>query len=95
MDKYTFGNSQAAQNLVSDILEQPQYQPYKEAVCRRLSKQTARLKAVMTIRDKTIREETLRMWHKTFVPWTEGLPELVKTHIRCVETGIYRQFLKS
>jgi len=92
--EFTFGASQAARNLMASILQQPEYRQYKEAVCRRLSKQLERLNAVMDIRNSVVRQATLKMWHDTFPNWCRGLPEIVKTHAICVETGWYRYLLK-
>jgi hypothetical protein len=92
--KHTFGESQAAINLMGNILEQPEYRKYKRVVCRKLSKQIKAMKALMIIENKVLRKDTLKMWHDKFISLTADLPEIIKTHTRCVETGIYRQLLK-
>ena len=94
MDKYTFGKSQAATNLLCDILENPEYKQCSRRVARLLSKQFKALLAAAKISDKGVRNATLRLWHDKFETLTDGLPEVVKTHIRCVETGKFRQILK-
>ena len=94
MDKYTFGNSQAAQNLMVDILRKPEYIKYSKRVARLLSKQNIILRTVQFIPKETIRKATLKMWHEHFVDLCVDLPEVVKTHTLCIETGWYRQLLK-
>ena len=95
MDKYTFGNSQSEINLVSSILTNPQYAIYSRKVARLLSKQFQALNMVSTIPDERIKRHTMRMWHERFVSLLNDLPEIVKTHTLCVETGKYRQLLKT
>ena len=94
MDRYTFGNSQAAQNLIGNILPKPEYMKYSKRVTRLLSKQISILKLVNCISNETTRKATLRMWHRHFVELCLDLPEAVRTHTLCVETGWYRQTLK-
>jgi len=91
---YTFGESQAAVNLMGNILQQPEYQAIKRKVCRILAKQIEGMKSLMVIKNKVDREATIRMWHDKFVTIIVDLPEVVKSHTRCVETGWYRQLLK-
>ena len=93
MDKHTFGDSQAAVNLMVDILEKPEYKQYSPRVARLLAKQFKALKAVAEISDKSVREATLQMWHRRFIGLASGLPELVKTHTLCVAAGKYHQIL--
>ena len=95
MDKYTFGNSQAAQNLVGDILRKPEYEKYSEQVARLLSKQIVTLKSINHIPIDHIRKATLKMWHEHFISLCSKLPEIVRTHVLCVETGWYRQSLRN
>lgn len=92
--KFTFGESQAAMNLMGNILQQSDYQKYQRIVCRKLSKQIEVMKAMMFIENKTLRKATLKLWHEKFTLESDTLPEIIKTHMRCVETGIYRQLLK-
>ena len=92
--KFTFGDSQSAQNLMGGILQMPEYAGCKDAVCRKLGKQIERYHSLMAIEHKDIREATLVMWHNKFKEMTDDLPELVKTHTRCVETGFYRDCLR-
>ena len=94
IDRYTFGKSQAAQNLIANILQKPEYVQYSKRVARLLSKQSAILNMVAFIPNETTKKATLRMWHEHFAGLTLGLPEIVKTHTLCVETGWYRQLLK-
>ena len=93
MDRYTFGSSKAAQNLIN-ILQEPRYNQYSKRVARLLSKQSTILKEINTIHNKTIREATLKMWHEHFVVLCSSLPEIVRTHTLCVETAWYRQLLR-
>ncbi len=92
--KYTFGKSQSAINLMSSILCLEEYKIFKRKVCSLLSKQSEAFHSIMTMPNKRVRGATLKMWHERFAILCEDLPELVKTHTRCVETGLYRQFLK-
>jgi hypothetical protein len=92
--KYTFGDSQAAINLTSSILENPEYSGLRQKVSRLLTKQIITLKAIMEIRNNRIREASLTIWHSRFPSKLADLPEIVKTHVLCVETGVYRQLLK-
>ena len=92
---HTFGNSQAAINLMGNILAQAEYKPFKPRICRLLSKQSEAFNSLMAISNIRIRKAALEIWHKKFTLLTEGLPEIVKTHTCCVETGIYRRLLKS
>ena len=94
MDKHTWGNSQASVNLITQILIQPEYQQYSKFVRRHLTKQSVALNYIMSIPSKSIRETTLKMWHDKFFLQVISLPEVVKTHVLCVETSIYRQLLK-
>ena len=93
MDRHTFGTSQAAINLVEDIL--PKQEPLvRRRASRVLSKQIVALKAITGIPDKGVRETTLLMWHGRFKELTESLPEILRDHIRCVETGLYRALMR-
>ena len=82
-------------NLITNILENPEYKVYTRKVARLLGKQFKAFLAVIEISDKETREAALKMWHDKFKERTENLPEVIKTHIRCVETGKYRQLLKN
>ncbi|MCJ7457411.1 MAG: hypothetical protein MUP17_00250 [candidate division Zixibacteria bacterium] len=92
--KYTFGDSMAAVNLTSNILEKQEFRDIRHKVARLLTKQIIALKSLMAIRDKRMREASLKMWHDEFPLKVSDLPELVRTHVLCVETGIYRQLLR-
>ena len=93
--KYTFGDSRAAINLTSSILEQSEFKNIRRKVSRLLTGQSVALKSLMAIRDKRSREASLKMYHDRFQLKVSDLPEIVRTHVLCVETGIYRQLLKS
>lgn len=93
LDKNTWGNSRSAINLVT-ILLKPEYQECARRARRVLTKQFEALQSVMDIRCKNIREHSLYMWHERFPSLLSGLPEIVRTHILCVETGKYRQLLR-
>lgn len=94
MDKYTFGNSKAAVNLMT-TLEKPKYQDRASTVTRLLSKQLTALKAIMSIPDKNTRETTLLLWKRMFIERIDfqSLPEVIKTHTLCVATGYYRKYM--
>ena len=94
MDKHTWGDSQAAINLATHILAQPEYNQYSKFVSRNLSKQFIALSSIMAIPDKNTRETTLKMWHDRFKGLVSVLPEVVRTHTLCVETGEYRKKLR-
>jgi hypothetical protein len=93
-DKFTFGKAQSAINLMS-ILEKQEYKEYLPQVMRLLSKQSESLNAVMCIPHEHTRNFTLDMWHRHFATLVVGLPEIVRTHTLCVETGWYRQLLRN
>ena len=93
MDKYTFGNSRAAVNLMASILEKPEYKHCSAQVARILDKHFKVLGVVAKLPDKTIRGATLQMWHKHFLGRIEDLPELVRTHTACVMASRYHQLL--
>lgn len=94
MDKHTFGDSKAAINLVT-TLETPEYQVYQRLSCKRLSKQTEALKALMFIPDKNTRETALELWDKNFTLQVNTMeaPEVIKSHILCVAAGHFRESL--
>lgn len=94
MDKYTFGKEQSVVNLVGNILLMPEYVIYQSKVARLLSRQMIALSAISTISNEAIRRTTLEMWHERFTSLVSGLPEIIRTHMRCFETGKYRQLLK-
>ena len=91
--KHTFGKSQAALNLVGDILEKPEHKEFRPKVFRLLSKQSEFLNSVMEISNKRVREACLKMSHDRFATSVAELPEIVRTHVLCVETGVYRQLV--
>ena len=90
----TFGKAKAAINLTTSILENPEYQYTRRKVCRLLSKQIEAYNFLMAIPNTHTRRACLKMFHDKFVERVTDLPEIVKTHTRCVETGIYRKLLK-
>ena len=89
----TFGNTQCAINLMG-ILQKEQYVSYSRKVQHLLAKQNVVFLSLRNIDNKSVYLSTILMWHKRFIGLTENLPELVKTHTRCVETALYRQSLK-
>jgi predicted RNase H-like HicB family nuclease len=91
---YSFGESKAAINLMSNILEMPEYKGIRHNVLSNLARQDTHLNAIMDIKDKNTRQACLEMWHMRFVGITEGYPEVVRSHVRNVETAIYRKLLK-
>jgi len=93
MDKHTFGNSQASVNLITDILEKPEYKNYSTKVARVLDKHFKVLIVVSRIPNETIRRATMEMWHKHFSARLEGLPEIIKTHTLCVMSTRYHELL--
>ena len=92
---HTFGNTKAAINLTTSILENPEYQQFRRKVCRLLSKQIETLNSLTEISNSRVRKASLKVWHDKFAMQVIGLPEIVKTHTLCVETGIYRRLLKT
>ena len=94
MDKFTFGKSQSAINLIESILPKPENQVYRRKVCRMLSKQIEALNGVCEITDTGVRKTTLEMWHKRFLDRMPALPRVVETHIKAVEAGMYRDRLQ-
>ena len=93
MDRHTWGNSQSAINLTT-ILERPEYKECSDRVCRVLSKYMASMKAISYIPDKSTRETVLIMWHNRIVDSVDDLPEVVRTHFRCVAKGRLRQLIR-
>lgn len=92
---HTFGSSKAAIHLTTNILAKEEYKLFKRKVCHLLSKQIEVFNSIMMISNIRVRKTTLKLWHDRFNQLTDDLPEVVKTHTRCVETGIFRQMLKS
>lgn len=91
MDKFTFGDSKAAVNLMK-TLNAPFYSLYARKVCRLLAKQLQSIKAIMAIPDQTIRKAVLKLWHDRFIAIVNNseMPEVIKTHTLCVATTFYR-----
>lgn len=94
MDKFTFGNSKAAVNLVK-TLGRPEYQKYSAQANRLLAKQLVALGAIMFIPDKNTRETALLLWKQMFIERVNSanIPEVIKTHILCVATSYYRKYM--
>lgn len=92
MDKYTFGDSKAAINLVK-TLGMPEYSLCARKVSRLLGKQIQSINAIMAISDKGVRRAVLTLWRDRFINAvnTTVLPEIIKTHILCVATAFYRR----
>jgi len=93
MDIHTFGNTQAAYNLIK-ILDEPEYQRYSKQAGRKLSLQIEHLNYVMAIEDKATREATLIFWKHNFIASIAQLPEIVRTHILSVATAHFRKLWK-
>lgn len=93
MDKYMWGKSQAAVNLIT-ALKTPEYEMFARIVRRRVSTQIRGLEAMMTITEPHFRRAALEMWHKQFPAKLPELPEVIRTHILCVETSKFRELLK-
>jgi hypothetical protein len=92
IDKFTFGKTQSAINLMG-ILEK-EHKECLPRVMRLLSRQSESFNAIMHIPHEHTRNFTLDMWHKRFPMLVAELPEVVRTHTLCVETGWYRQLLR-
>ena len=92
--KYTFGDSQASINLIDDILAKPEYVKNRSKVFRLLGTQLQAFAVIVTIPDRKVRQATLGMWHDRFALRAAELPEIVRTHTICVETGHYRERLR-
>jgi len=91
MDKHSWGNSQAAIDLIT-MLEREEYIPFAKSVRSRLTTQWQRLDALMKIEEPGIRKECLISFHNLFKKRINEilLPEELKTHILCVATSRYR-----
>ena len=92
--KHTFGDSQASINLIDNILAKPEYIKTRSKVFRLLARQLQAFAVIVAIPDEKVRLATLRMWHDKFAAKVAELPEIVRTHTLCVETGQYRKRLR-
>ena len=92
MDKNTFSNSKAAQNLVG-ILEQPENLSYCSAVSSLLSRCQQEMRAIMTISNLDLRRTILTIWRHRFVDLVKAreFPDIIETHTLCVVVGFYRK----
>lgn len=92
MEKYIWGNSKGAVNLIT-MLETAEYSQYFRAVSSIISKYFQSTGAIKAIADRTIREAVLLMWHAKFVDRVTQLdiPEVIKTHMLCVGKTRNRQ----
>ena len=95
MDKATFGDSQAAQNLVTSMLNNPDYASYKSRATRILAKWFEYSSAVMGIQNKTIRLGILTLERKHFLTWIDkaDFPKVMKTHMCNVIVGQHRRLI--
>ena len=93
MDKMTFSDSKAAQNLVMSMLNTSDYASYKVPAIRILAKWFEYSSSVMHIPNETIRKGTLYLWRKHFIAWVDetNFPEVMKSHMRNVIVGQYRK----
>lgn len=91
LDVYTFGDGQAAQNLVN-ILNELQDKRILRKVERYISNHYQTIKSICTIQDKMQRNKVLRVYRKHAIP-TEctGLPDRVADHMHNVLTTRIRQ----
>jgi len=94
MDEHTWGNAPAAVNLVK--LLELESDKVAKSVRKKLTLQIDLLNAVMDIRNSAHRKALLLKSHQEFkalvaqADWAEN----IKTHVACVETGIFRAFQK-
>lgn len=95
MDKYTFGNSKAAINLIRTLDELGDVK-LQRGVSSVLSKYATAMAQIMFIPSKTTREAILQLWLAKVSALIEDSPwpEIIKTHVRCVAVGLYRAYLK-
>ena len=95
MDKFTFGDSKAAVNLV-EILDKPEHSLCSPKALRMLSKYMTSINALEAIPHKGTRETVLRLWHDRFINQVNesSFPIVVSTHLNCVATSQYRKQLR-
>ena len=94
MDKATFGNTQAALNLVGNIL--PDYPLLKKKVSSLLSVYLGDTAMLMYIPDKKVRRQALLLWRNHLLKYllTKEFPLVVRTHVSNLIIGRYRQLLR-
>ena len=92
IDKFTFGNSKCAVNLIS-ILNKEENSQYRHKSLRILSKYMKGIGALMFVTDKDTRETALKIWLERFKLLTRSanIPTLIETHLNCVATTEYRK----
>jgi len=95
MDKCTFSDSKAAQNLVG-ILNDSKYDIYSSKVSKILSKYFTYTSYIMFIPDKHIRDMMLNMLREKSIETINelALPEVIKTHALNVTAMQYRKCIK-
>lgn len=95
MDKCTFSNTPAAQNLIK-ILEKESNPKIASRVAKFVSKYSRYLGASTYIPDKTVRESTLLMWRGRFINHVEKmeLPQDIKTYILNIMAYQFRKCMK-
>ena len=88
---YTFGNSQAAVNLMK-TLRTDSYSCYTRDVLRPLSKFSHCSSAIMQIPDASLCEAVLLVWRRLFEDYIKAkdIPEKLKTLACCVITTRFR-----
>ena len=95
MDKYTFGNSRGAINLITTLQRDENLQ-YISKVSTILAKFYQTTRAIMFIPDVAVRQTVHQLWHQKFVDQIMrlGMPDVIKSHTRCVLATRYRQCFK-
>ena len=95
MDKCTFLDSKAAQNLTI-ILNDSKYNIYSPKISKILSKYFTYTSGIMFIPNKTIRDATLNIYRKEFIRKIIDLdlPEVIKTHTLNVIVAQNRKCLR-
>jgi hypothetical protein len=94
MDKYTWGDSQGAVNLIA-TLEQQEYSKYSRKIASHLSRFYSSTMAIVAMPDKAVCEAVLLLWLKHFKELVRqwDMPEVLKTHTLCVATTRIRKFI--
>jgi len=92
MDKYMWGKSQAAINLIT-TLNTPEYSDHARRVRKILHTQLRAMESIMDIKDTHFKRATLELWHHQFSGKLIDLPEVIRTHVLCVETGKFRELI--
>ena len=92
MDKFTWSDSKAAQNLVK-TLELPEYKAYCHKVGGILSRWFEYSSALMVIESEMIRMGSLNLWRQHFLNRvnSSNLPPILVTHLCNVIVAQYRK----